>query len=535
MRIERSLMLAAIAGLALADTAAAQTVTGPSTKTEPYLVPAHAGVAVTSILTTGDSVGGYRMVGIPDGLGAFYDSPALPGKNFNLTMHHELGRTAGIVRSHGSTGAFVSRWSIERSTLKVLTGRDQISSPSTLFTWNGSGYVAGTTAFERFCSADMAAPTAFYSSPLGTPYRIFLGGEETSPPFTGDSGRAWAHIATGPNSGKTYELPRFGKHSFENSLANPFPQTKTIVMLNDDANAATNVTTATVCRTVNQTGCASPASEVFMYVGTKQSTGNEIERAGLTNGKLYGLRVKVGGTVVTGENLDFVFSSSAPAVTSAQAEFVDLGDVSNKTGQQLEDDAMNAQVTQFMRVEDGAWDPRPGKEGDYYFVTTGAINAVQASWRPSRLWHVHFNNIANPEAGGTIELLLTNQFYPGAATTPDDDPTYQMFDNMAIDGLGRIVLLEDVGNNARRGRVYVYGIDSKQLVQVAVHNPKFFLPGAANFITQDEEASGVIDASAFLGAGWFLTSVQNHKASSDTELAEGGQLLALFIDPSIAK
>jgi hypothetical protein len=30
-----------------------------------------------------------------------------------------------------------------------------------------------------------------------------------------------------------------------------------------------------------------------------------------------------------------------------------------------------------------------------------------------------------------------------------------------------------------------------------------------------------------------LLDVQNHRVSSDAELVEGGQLLALFVDPSI--
>jgi hypothetical protein len=30
-------------------------------------------------------------------------------------------------------------------------------------------------------------------------------------------------------------------------------------------------------------------------------------------------------------------------------------------------------------------------------------------------------------------------------------------------------------------------------------------------------------------------TVQNHKASTDPELAEGGQLVAMYIDPSIAR
>jgi hypothetical protein len=537
MRIGPSLALAAIAGLALADTASAQVTIGPSTVTEPYLVPTTEGVSTTSILTTGDAIGGYRFVGIPDGLGAFYTNALQPGASFNVVAHHELGSTAGVTRSHGSKGALVSRWSIDRATLKVLSGRDQINSPSTLFLWNGSGYVPGTTAFERFCSADMAGVGAFAFSPLGTAFRIFLGGEETSPPFTGDYGRAWAHVATGPNAGKTFQLPRIGKHSFENVVASPFAQKKTIVMVGDDAGTATNVTVANVCRNPGQTGCVSPPSEVFMYVGSKQSTGNEVDRAGLTNGKLYGLRVKVDGKAVTGESRDLVFGTTAP-VTSARFEFVDFGDVSSKTGVQLQDDAITNQVMQFIRVEDGAWDPRPGKQNDFYFVTTGNISTSATTWLPSRLWRMRFDDISNPEAGGTIEMLLTNQFYPGAATTPDDDPSYQMFDNMGIDGLGRIVLQEDAGGNNRLGRIYVYGIDSGQLVEVARANPKFFGGTAAtnpNFLTNNEEGSGAIDASSFLGAGWFLMSVQNHRASADPELVEGGQLLAMFIDPSIGK
>jgi hypothetical protein len=112
-----------------------------------------------------------------------------------------------------------------------------------------------------------------------------------------------------------------------------------------------------------------------------------------------------------------------------------------------------------------------------------------------------------------------------------------MFDNMTIDALGRIVLSEDVGGNDRRGRIYVYGIDSGELVQVAVHNPKFFggnLQTNPNFLTNDEESSGVIDAASVLGDGWFLLDTQNHKASTDPELVEGGQLQALYVPPTIA-
>lgn len=56
-----------------------------------------------------------------------------------------------------------------------------------------------------------------------------------------------------------------------------------------------------------------------------------------------------------------------------------------------------------------------------------------------------------------------------------------------------------------------------------------FTTGGAGFITQDEEGSGVIDATGLLGAGWWLTSDQIHLAVGG-ELVEGGQYTAIY-DP----
>src|SRR6266478_6695808 len=54
----------------------------PSTTAEPYLLPTIPGVRTVPILTVGDSIRGYRMVGIPDGLGAFNSDH----HNFTLIM-----------------------------------------------------------------------------------------------------------------------------------------------------------------------------------------------------------------------------------------------------------------------------------------------------------------------------------------------------------------------------------------------------------------------------------------------------------------
>jgi hypothetical protein len=97
---------------------------------------------------------------------------------------------------------------------------------------------------------------------------------------------------------------------------------------------------------------------------------------------------------------------------------------------------------------------------------------------------------------------------------------------------------EDPGNNPRVSKVWLYSIDTEELIQVGQHNPKFFDPTILNngsFITQDEESSGILDAEGTLGRGWFLLDVQAHNLSTDTELVEGGQLLAMYVDPRIGK
>ena len=95
---------------------------GPSSSQSPYLVRATSGIVTTSILTTGDSVGGYRMAGIPDGLGAFDNGDG----TFTLLMNHEISSTLGVVRAHGGKGAFVSKWIIDKDTLAILHGEDLI-------------------------------------------------------------------------------------------------------------------------------------------------------------------------------------------------------------------------------------------------------------------------------------------------------------------------------------------------------------------------------------------------------------------------
>jgi hypothetical protein len=470
-----SIVLVVVLALIAVGTVLANSIPGANSSQSPYILRSQPGVVTKAILTVGDSVNlkpdgvtPYRMVGIPDGLGAFDNEDG----TFTLLMNHELGSSVGGTRAHGAKGAFVSKWIIRSEDLTVLNGEDLIQEVKL---WTPSGYQSATATFSRFCSADLPELSAFYDSASGLGYsgRIFMNGEES-----GAEGRAFAHLM----DGTSYELPRLGKFSWENSVAHPDTGVSTVVVGLDD----------------------SGGGQLYFYVGTKTSDSNPVEAAGLNNGNLFSIKVEGLNTETNSTVL------SGPTGFTAY----NFGDVSSLTGAQLEaasKDASGAfRVTSFNRPEDGVWDP--SNPNDFYFVTTASFTGN------SRLWRVRFNDPADPGAGGIVEILL------------DGTEGQKMMDNLTINDRGQLLIQEDPGNQSYIARLWVYDIAADILTEVAHHDPARFVPGAANFLTQDEESSGIIDVSAILGEGWYLLVQQAHYAT-DAELVEGGQLLTLHIPP----
>ncbi|MES1205581.1 MAG: alkaline phosphatase PhoX [Pseudomonadota bacterium] len=448
---------------------------GARSSQSPYLVPVAPGVMTRAIFTVGDSanlkpdgVTPYRLVGLPDGTGAFDNGDG----TFTWLVNHEAGATAGVPRAHGAPGSFVSKWTVRKCDLAVLKGED-LMQQSVLWNPAATSYAAPATgaAFSRFCSADLAPKSAFFdaASAVGFNGFLFLNGEES-----GNEGRGMAHGL----GGLSWELPRLGKFSWENSVARPAPGVATVVAGTDD----------------------STPGQVYIYVGTKQNTGSDIDRAGLTNGTLYGVRV-------TGFPLEDT-STGIPSGTAFDA--FSLGNVENMTGAQIDTASNAANVTRFLRPEDGAWNPNNPNE--FFFVTTASFTTF------SRLWRLTFVDAANPALGGKIDLLL------------DGTEGQRMFDNITLDRFNHVYLQEDVGNQAHNGKIWRYDIATDALTVLAEHDASRFILGGLNFLTQDEESSGIIDASDILGVGWFLLDDQAHYGIAG-ELVEGGQLLAIF-DPA---
>jgi hypothetical protein len=468
MRTPSRLAVTAAAGVAIPMLAvssalgASPTSTGPNSSDSPYLIPVAPGVTNTALLSVGDAAdNGYRMVGIPDGLGAFDNGDG----TITVLMNHELGsdrfgNPLGVERAHGAKGAFVSKWIIEKKSLRVLEGSDLIQDLE---------LVNGDNVLSRLCSADLPPISAFYNATSGKGYdgRILMNGEEDG---SDAKGRGFAHVI---DTGVSYDLPYLGRFAWENSLAHPNTGDATVVVGTDD----------------------STPGQVYVYAGQKRTSGTPVEKAGLFGGTLYGIKVANGLDEIN--NADFPLRSTF--------SLVELADADKMSVAQLQAASEAAKVTEFWRPEDGHWDTT--NPNVFWFVTTANFTG------PTRLWKATFADASNPALGGTIEAIL------------DGTEGLHMLDNMTVaDKGGQLLLQEDPGNQEYLARVYSYNTRTDRVTPILEHDPARFTSGAAGFLTQDEESSGVIDVSSLLGQGRYLLTTQVHTANPDAELVEYGQL-----------
>lgn len=449
----------------------------PSTLVDPYLIPSLDNVTFTSIIASGELFpDGTYFGGIPDGIGAFDNGDG----TITVLVNHELRAGAGLVRDHGSRGAFVDRLVIDADTLAVVASDDLIKTVQLWDVATGS-YFSTTTAFDRLCSSDLPVQTAFFNSGsgLGTTELIYLTGEERD-----FEGRPFATIVTGPNAGTAFELPFLGNLAFENVVANPHAQDKTIVAISDDVDGG----------------------QVYIYVGQKQSSGLEIDKAGLTNGVLYGLKVSgfSDETDATPAEGTFTLQETGPG-----------GDVSSMTGAEIEAESDLEGVTAFLRPEDICWDP--DNPNVLYFTTTNTFFDGN-----SRLYKATFTDIGNPELGGTIEAVLTGS------------EGHKRLDNLTISN-GKIILQEDPGDVDYLAKIWEYDIATDSLTQLAEFDPARFEPTSPGFITRDEESSGVLDVSAWFGDSdtrAFLVNAMIDVTTGGT--VKRGQLMIMYVDDPAA-
>jgi len=464
---------------------------GADSLSPPYMlaVPGAGVQHIVPILTVGEGLGNYRLVGIPDGMGAYSNDYSIAlgaaGGTFRLFINHELGQTQGVARAHGGTGAFVSQWDFNFApvgtnlTFTPTAAQDAITNVSDYNDVTGLYQPVANGRFARLCSAYLAGRWN------GFPKYAFMTGEETTDANTLDGvqgGQSFAVI-----DGTAIAVPRMGRYSKENQVVLRGTGRKTVVVGLDDSFAT--------------------AAELYIYVGTKEKVGSTpLAPYGLHNGKLYTL---VTPAPFDHEN-DLVKGAPVP-FTLAEVDWTQPAGL-------LKAQAQSLGAMDFVRVEDGAYDLNDSDV--FYFCTTGGT-AANPNGKAHRLV---FNDVTNPTLGGTIEVILDGS--EGMASP----------DNLDINADGQLLLQEDPNfSPAVDSSIWAYDVNTLSFTRITTMNSALAATLDSAYVFGKWESSGIVDASHILGEGWWLFNVQAHyniSPSVDPELVQGGQLLAMKYIPT---
>lgn len=174
----------------------------------------------------------------------------------------------------------------------------------------------------------------------------------------------------------------------------------------------------------------------------------------------------------------------------------------------------------FVRIEDATADPN--NPGVVYFADTGASGKET---RKGRIYRLTMDP-TDPRSA-TLEVVLD-------ADNAGDD--LQNPDNLGISDQALVIQEDRNSGFTGYNRVLVYDLSSQTLSVAARVNPSSWarnLGGPGVW-----ESSGVVDASAMFGTGWWLLDVQAHGAKvpqagpslrPNTGRGDGGQLLRVYI------
>jgi len=340
----------------------------------------------------------------------------------------------------------------------------------------------GSEQYVRLCSA------TWVGAAEGFPSGFFLTGEESS-----GGAHDGVQLAIG-RDGQHHELPWLGRYAHENLIAIPgFPGKVVLAGFDDTAGR----------------------SELYVYVA-----GSEAD-------------------VLAGTGTLYVFASSQATHSGFLAEdqtinghFVEVPNPAPLSSSALQTVVNGLGAFPFVRLEDGDYDHRSGAKGGapaIYFVDTGSegvlCGAVACDPHGSIYRMVFDRN--DPTGDARLTLLQRSR---GA------DLDWASPDNIAS-GKNSLMVMEDpaYGGFARAPRIWNFhttagsGFVDRGSAVVELPNAE-----CVEALGTCWESSGIIDASAWLGAGTWLFDVQAHTLPVPALglLNEGGQLLALRLPGS---
>jgi len=577
---------------AISGTTAVSASPGFKTTQPSMLTPMKAGVVVTPLLTVGDDVGSYQFEAIPDGISV----RPLPGGLVELYVNHETSKVPFPYNpTQWTTDPGESQSDFDNSQVSKL-----ILDAATADTLSGSYVIPSSGGFQRFCSNYLATSKEGFTKDI-----LFT--NEESPDYSLRQEDSWPPTLADPNQEEngvvlaldvaagTYQpIYGMGRHNHENDVAIPGFD-KLVVMSGDDTFTSgplsdplsTTTPPATLAPSQSQLysyqagntrNILADKGDLWAFVSDDPAFDDYYDFTPSSTQSVSGRFIKVPRNIAAGKNSDGSEITAAdvgyPAPPNDGTWQRDLR--TNNTvgidGPQwvLEYWSQLHNAFNFVRVEDIAYDKRPGMGNVVYVVDSGrgSAGASQAGRSSNgRVWKMVLAT-DNPKKVTSLSVFVEGDDAPVKTLNEIHQP-----DNIETTQTG-ILVTEDPGSsqqftpaqqvsdpaNATTARLWYVPFSGTPEVVVKIDQsadetaadqdpPDVILPGSmlnspGNWGAW--ETSGIVDASAAFGAGAFLIDVQAHTfwvdsapgpdtfidANSDPDFTykrEGGQLLLVRI------
>jgi hypothetical protein len=518
-RARRTLLIGLTVGVALIATSAPTLGAGPPpgfTTDQEAMLTGSTGVTVRPLLTVGETLGDYRFEAIPDGIAL----RRLSGGRLEVYVNHETStvpfpytpyapgppeRFPTITNSQNDfDNAQLSRLELNRATGGVL---------------GGSMVITSDQNYQRFCSNYLATAKEGFDRPL-----VFTNEEATD--FVNRTGTAWPAPTTEPpaeqagvvvaydvRSGESRSIYGMGRHNHENSVAIP-GYGDVVVLSGDDTFSA-------------------PSSQLYSYIA------DDADDVWNDGGNLWAFvaddpATNDYGDLSSGESVSGRFIKVPRSI--ARGPQTPLETWSNENN-----------VFQFIRLEDIAYDR--SQPNVIYLADTGEPRAIpgpdgrlargasgtNGAYMNGRIFKLVLD-ARNPRRVTSLSILIDGD--AGGYANPD---VFHQPDNLETTRRSLLIQEDPGGHNqfptstgyptfedATNARIWRYDLRTGEMTVVATvdqsadEGPTDVDPATTPGGRGVWESSGIVDASAAFGRGWFLVNIQAH--SLFVEIGNGPDL-----------
>lgn len=514
------------------------------------------GGSVKPIITVGDTIGDYMFESIPDGIAV----AANGNGTADVFVNHETSTvpfpysvSSPANNANDMTDSLVSKLKLHQQTAGVLSA---------------SIVIGDDENYHRFCSSFLATTEHGFKRSLlltneeGTDWVNRTGMQWPTTPYAATSREIGVVVAHDINNGKTKPIWGMGRHNHENSVAlKGFG--KPIVISGDDTFTTTSAQSQVYSYMADDSDAVwNDTGTLYAFVSDNPAVNDYYDFPANSPMSISGKFVPVPKNIATGRNpngTDLISSDVGyPAPFGPWA--VHPGTTTPVDGPQwvLEhwgDTQPGGGVFQFLRVEDMAYDKRPGMSNVVYLADSGRGLAGAPGPGVStngRIWKMVLDP-NDPTVVTSLSILIDGDDAPVKTLTEVRQP-----DNLETTPNG-LYITEDPGSSqqfapgdpaGKNARVWQYKFVGGVLAPVievdqsADGGPTDAQPGSIGNMGA-WEASGIVDVSSIYGPGSFLLDVQAHSLWIDVEpgpdLAnppagndwtykrEGGQLLLVQI------